>query len=58
MNIDLNINGGFVLKVKDDMDEDSQSKIIRSIESEVNSALSMIAYRHGLGFSSVELQED
>lgn len=58
MNIDLNINGGFVLKVKDDMDEDSQSKIIRSIESEVNSVLRMVAYRHGLGFSSVELQED
>ena len=58
MKIDLNINGGFILDVDDDMDEDAQYELIRKIEKETNAAISMVAYKFGISSTMVELQEE
>lgn len=58
MNIDLNICGGFILNTDENMDDEALYELIQEIEKEVNSALSMIAYRHKLGFAGIEFQTE
>ena len=58
MKIDLNFNGGFVLDVDDDMDEDAQYELIQRIEKETNAAIGKVAYKFGISATTVELQEE
>lgn len=58
MKIDLNICGGFALTVDDNMDEDAIYELTQKIEGEVNAALSLLARKHNLRFSSIELQTE
>lgn len=58
MTIDLNISGGFTLNVADGADDEAVLELIRKIEAEANAALSMVAYRHKLGFMDIELQKE
>ena len=54
--IDLNIIGGIVMP--DMNDDDATTEKIEEIEEEINAALNMIAYKHGLVFSGIELHAE
>ena len=56
--IDLNICGGLTLTADENMDDDALYELIRKIESEVNAALGMVAYKYNLGFIGADLQTE
>lgn len=56
MKFDLNFATGFTINVDNNLSEDEQQELFDRIQRETNAALSMVAYKYGLGVGDVEFQ--